>query len=48
MTPNGLATLRSGFEPKETMDRLVAAVMKRGITVLARIDYAAAAGFSAP
>jgi uncharacterized protein (DUF302 family) len=33
----------SSHGPKETMDRLVAAVTHRGMTVLARIDHAAAA-----
>ena len=40
---DGLTTLRSGHGPKETMDRLAAAVTSRGITILARIDHAAAA-----
>jgi uncharacterized protein (DUF302 family) len=43
MTPNGLATCMSSHGPKETMDRLVAAVTRRGMTLLARIDHAAAA-----
>ena len=38
-----LVTCLSNHGPKETMDRLVAAVTARGITVLARIDHAAAA-----
>jgi uncharacterized protein (DUF302 family) len=43
MTPNGLVTCISSFGPKETMDRLAAAVTTRGISVMARIDHAAAA-----
>ena len=40
---DGLATVRSSHGPKETMDRLAAAVTARGITILARIDHAGAA-----
>jgi uncharacterized protein (DUF302 family) len=40
---DGLATVQSAHGPKETMDRLAAAVTSRGITILARIDHAAAA-----
>jgi uncharacterized protein (DUF302 family) len=43
MTPDGLITSGSEFDPHETMDRVAAAVAKRGITILARIDHAAAA-----
>jgi uncharacterized protein (DUF302 family) len=43
MTDNGLRTLASRSGPKETMDRLAAAVTLKGLTVLARIDHAAAA-----
>ena len=43
MTPDGLTICPSDHGPKETMDRLVAAVTTRGMTVLARIDHAAAA-----
>ena len=43
MTAAGLTTSLSGRGPKETMDRLVAAVTSRGMTVFARIDHAAAA-----
>ena len=42
MTPNGLVICISSFGPKETMDRL-AAVTTRGISIMARIDHAAAA-----
>lgn len=43
MTPDGLVTCVSSFGPKETMDRLAAAVTNHGISILARIDHAAAA-----
>ncbi len=43
MTPEGLIVLTSRHEPKETMERLVAAVTARGAAVVARIDHAAAA-----
>jgi uncharacterized protein (DUF302 family) len=43
MTPDGLVTCISSFGPKETMDRLAAAVTNHGISILARIDHAAAA-----
>ena len=43
MTPDGLVTCVSSFGPKETMDRLAAAVTNQGISILARIDHAAAA-----
>jgi len=43
MTPDGLTISASNYGPKETMDRLAAAVVDRGMTVLARIDHAAAA-----
>ena len=43
MTPVGLTIRRSAFGPKETADRLAAAVAARGMAVLARIDHAAAA-----
>jgi uncharacterized protein (DUF302 family) len=43
MTVDGLVTCISSFGPKETMDRLAAAVTKHGISILARIDHAAAA-----
>jgi uncharacterized protein (DUF302 family) len=43
MTPDGLAIYPSSHSPKETMDRLVAAVTSRGITVLARIGHTEAA-----
>jgi uncharacterized protein (DUF302 family) len=43
MTPDGLTISASNYGPKETMDRLMSAVTDRGMTVLARIDHAAAA-----
>jgi uncharacterized protein (DUF302 family) len=43
MTPDGLMTCPSSLGPKETMDRLAAAVTDHGMSVLARIDHAAAA-----
>ena len=43
MTADGLITRTSKFGPKETMDRLAAAVTSRGISIMARIDHAAAA-----
>lgn len=39
----GLITLRSSHGPKETADRLAAAVSGHGMTVFARIDHAAGA-----
>jgi uncharacterized protein (DUF302 family) len=43
VTPDGLIVRPSSFGPEETMDRLAAAVTGHGMTVLARIDHAAAA-----
>lgn len=43
MTVDGLIARVSKFGPKETADRLAAAVTSRGISILARIDHAAAA-----
>ncbi len=43
MTPEGFIVRASRHEPKETMDRLAAAVTKRGAAVVARVDHAAAA-----
>jgi len=43
MATGGLVTIESRFGPKETMDRLAAAVERRGMTVVARIDHAKAA-----
>ena len=44
MTPEGMIVRASRHEPKETMDRLAAAVTARGAAVVARVDHAAAAG----
>jgi uncharacterized protein (DUF302 family) len=41
--PDGLTVLPCAYGPKETADRLAAAVARRGMAVLARIDHAAAA-----
>jgi uncharacterized protein (DUF302 family) len=40
---DGLKTVASAFGPKDTMDRLEAAVRAKGMTVFARIDHAAGA-----
>jgi uncharacterized protein (DUF302 family) len=42
MTPDGLTISSSNYGPKETMDRLVAAVGRHGMVVMARIDHTAA------
>jgi uncharacterized protein (DUF302 family) len=43
MEPDGLKTIPSSYSAKETMDRVAAAVEKRGMTISARVDHAAAA-----
>ena len=43
MIRDGLTIRPSSYGPKETMDRLAAAVTDRNMTILARIDHAAAA-----
>ena len=43
MAADGLTTIRSSFGPKDTMNRLEAAVKAKGMTVFARIDHAAGA-----
>jgi uncharacterized protein (DUF302 family) len=43
MTIDGLTSKQSSHGPKETMDRLEAAVRAKGMTVFARIDHAAGA-----
>jgi uncharacterized protein (DUF302 family) len=43
MTVQGLTTIRSGFGPQDTINRLEAAVKAKGLTVFARIDHAAGA-----
>ena len=40
MAADGLTTIESSFGATETVDRLVADVLKRGLTVFARIDHA--------
>jgi|SRR5581483_255907 len=41
--PEGLITIASAHPPKETADRLAAAIAERGMTVMARIDHAGGA-----
>jgi uncharacterized protein (DUF302 family) len=43
MAADGLITIESHSGPKETLDRLEAAVKAKGLTVFARIDHAAGA-----
>jgi uncharacterized protein (DUF302 family) len=43
MAVQGLTTIRSSHGPKDTMDRLEAAVKAKGMAVFARIDHAAGA-----
>jgi uncharacterized protein (DUF302 family) len=43
MAADGLIAIKSSRGPKETMDRLVAEVQAKGLTVFARIDHAAGA-----
>ena len=43
MAADGLTTLKSSHEPKETMDRLVAELQAKGLTIFARVDHAAGA-----
>lgn len=43
MKIEGLSSYSSAWGPRETADRLVAAVKNRGLEVMARIDHAAAA-----
>jgi uncharacterized protein (DUF302 family) len=43
MKADGLIACVSKFGPKETMDRLTTGVTTRGISIMARIDHAAAA-----
>jgi uncharacterized protein (DUF302 family) len=39
----GLTSIRSSFDPKETLDRLEAEIRGQGLTIFARIDHAAGA-----
>src|SRR3954463_16108686 len=43
MNPEGLTIRPSSYGPKETMDRLAASGVDKGMAILARIDHAAAA-----
>lgn len=43
MPPEGLITLSSRYPARDTMDRLLAVLAKRNMTVFARIDHAAGA-----
>jgi uncharacterized protein (DUF302 family) len=43
MAADGLTTIKSSHGPKETMERLEAAVKAKGLTIFARIDHAAGA-----
>src|SRR5258707_12417077 len=43
MAAQGLTTIRSSYGPKDTMNRLEAAVKAKGMMVFARIDHAAGA-----
>src|SRR5580658_2536785 len=43
MATKGLITIQSSYGPKDTIDRLEAAVQAKGMTVFARIDHAAGA-----
>jgi uncharacterized protein (DUF302 family) len=43
MAADGLITLQSHYEPRETMQRLEAAVKGKGMAVFAHVDHAAAA-----
>jgi uncharacterized protein (DUF302 family) len=43
MATNGLVTIQSSLGPAETVDRLVAGINAKGLTIFARIDHAAGA-----
>ena len=43
MATDGLVTLRCGDGPKETAERLEAAIAAKGLTLFARVDHAAGA-----
>jgi uncharacterized protein (DUF302 family) len=43
MAPSGMTIVASRYAPDETAERVVAAVAAHGMTVMARIDHAAAA-----
>lgn len=46
MATDGLTTIRSHFDPAETMNRLETAVSERGAKIFSRIDHAAGAAES--
>jgi uncharacterized protein (DUF302 family) len=46
MAVQGLTSIKSSYAPRETMDRLEAAVTTKGLTVFARIDHAEGASAS--
>ena len=43
MAADGLVTVRSNYNPKETMSRLEVDIRARGLTVFARVDHSAGA-----
>jgi uncharacterized protein (DUF302 family) len=43
MTPDGLVVSASAHGPTETMQKLIAAVAEKGLSVLAHVDHAGAA-----
>jgi uncharacterized protein (DUF302 family) len=43
MAADGLITTKSSRGPKETIDRLVAEIQAKGLTIFARVDHAAGA-----
>jgi uncharacterized protein (DUF302 family) len=43
MAADGLTTIPSSYGPKDTMNRLEAAVKAKGMTIFARVDHAAGA-----
>ena len=43
MTVDGLKHSRSGYQPNEIMERILAAIAELGMAVFARIDHSAAA-----
>jgi uncharacterized protein (DUF302 family) len=43
VTPEGLKTIASAHDPAATLDQLTAAIVAKGMTVVARIDHAGAA-----
>jgi uncharacterized protein (DUF302 family) len=43
MAADGLTTIRSSYEPEETMKRLEAEIRAKGMTVFAHVDHAAGA-----